>query len=128
MAFAEGWDRFDRITLRFVDPELEKSYQHADQTDGVRRARIASLVAAAVWVVVGIIGPSAVSASPATAWAIDRGTRRLASAIANEPSAVARHQGLASSVLGRGQLCGVAIALRSSSPVSEAATRAASVA
>jgi class 3 adenylate cyclase len=70
MAFAEGWDRFDRITLRFVDPELEQAYQHADQIDGVRRARIASLVAAAVWVVVGVIGPSAVGASLATAWAI----------------------------------------------------------
>jgi class 3 adenylate cyclase len=70
MASAEGWDRFDRVTLRFVDPELERAYQHAGQTDGVRRARIASLVAAAVWVVVGIIGPSAVGASPATAWAI----------------------------------------------------------
>ena len=64
MASAEGWDRFDRVTLRFVDPELERAYQHADQTDGIRRARIASLVAAAVWVVVGIIGPSAVGASP----------------------------------------------------------------
>jgi len=70
MAFVEGSDRFDRVTLRFVDPELERAYQLADQADGVRRARIASLVAAAVWVVIAIIGPSAVGASPETAWAI----------------------------------------------------------
>jgi len=70
MAFPEGWDRFDRFTLRFVDRELERSYQHADQAEGVRRARTTSLVAAVVWIVVAIIGPSAVGATPATAWAI----------------------------------------------------------
>src|SRR6476646_6511803 len=36
MAFVEGWDRFDRVTLMFVDPELERAYQLADQADGVR--------------------------------------------------------------------------------------------
>ncbi len=70
MAFPEGWDRFDRFTLRFVDRELERAYQHADQAEGVRRARTTSLVAAAVWVVVAIIGPSAIGVAPATAWAI----------------------------------------------------------
>jgi hypothetical protein len=70
MAFPEGWDRFDRFTLRFVDRELERAYQHADQAEGVRRARSASLVAAVVWVVVAIIGPPAIGAAPATAWAI----------------------------------------------------------
>jgi len=70
VAFAQGWDRFDRVTLRFADPDLERAYQHADQADGVRRARIASLVAAGVWVVIGIIGPPAVGATPATAWSI----------------------------------------------------------
>jgi hypothetical protein len=70
MVFPEGWDRFDRFTLRFVDRELERAYQHADQAEGVRRARTASLVAAVVWVVVAIIGPPAVGAAPATAWAI----------------------------------------------------------
>jgi hypothetical protein len=70
MAFPEGWDRFDRFTLRFVDRELEGAYQHADRSEGVRRARTASLVAAVVWVVVAIIGPPAIGAAPATAWAI----------------------------------------------------------
>ena len=70
MAFPEGWDRFDRFTLRFVDRELESAYQHADQVEGIRRVRTASLVAAVVWVVVAIIGPPAVGAAPATAWAI----------------------------------------------------------
>ena len=55
MAFPERWDRFDRFTLRFVDRELERAYQHADQAEGVRRARTASLVAAVVWVVVAIM-------------------------------------------------------------------------
>src|SRR3989441_7869324 len=70
MASPEGWDRFDRFTLRFVDRELERAYQHADQAEGVRRVRTTSLVAAGVWVVVAIIGPAAVGAAPATAWAI----------------------------------------------------------
>src|SRR5207245_7984136 len=70
MALPEGWDRFDRFTLRVVDRELERAYQHADQAEGVRRARTTSLVAAVVWVVVAIIGPPALGASPATAWAI----------------------------------------------------------
>jgi hypothetical protein len=69
MAFPEGWDRFDRFTLRFVDRELERA-QHADQAEGVRRARTASLVAAVVWVVVAIIGPPAIGAARAAAWAI----------------------------------------------------------
>jgi hypothetical protein len=29
------------LTLRFVDPELERSYQLADQVEGVRRVRTA---------------------------------------------------------------------------------------
>src|SRR2546428_4989407 len=70
MASPEGWDRFDRFTLRCVDRELERAYQHADQAEGVRRVRTASLMAAVVWVVVAIIGPPALGASPATAWAI----------------------------------------------------------
>ena len=70
MTFPEGWDRFDRFTLRFVDRELERAYQHADQAEGVRRVRTASLMAAVVWVVVAIIGPPALGVAPATAWAI----------------------------------------------------------
>src|SRR2546427_12687247 len=70
MALPEGWDRFDRFTLRFVDRELERAYQHADQAEGVRRARTTSLVAAVIWVVVAIIGPPAVGVAPATAWGI----------------------------------------------------------
>src|SRR5438093_7376616 len=70
MAFPEGWDRFDRFTLRFVDRELERAYQHADQAEGVRRVRTASLMAAVVWVVVAIIGPPALGVAPATARAI----------------------------------------------------------
>src|SRR2546427_4523082 len=70
MAFPEGWDRFDQSTLWFVDRELERAYQHADQAEGVRRVRTASLMAAVVWVVVAIIGPPALGVAPATGWAI----------------------------------------------------------
>jgi class 3 adenylate cyclase len=57
VAFPSGWDRRDPWTLRFADPDLERSYQHADQAEGVRRVRTASLIAAVVWVLVALIGP-----------------------------------------------------------------------
>ena len=46
----KAWDRRDPWTLRFTDPNMERSYQHADQAEGMRRLRITSLVAAVVWV------------------------------------------------------------------------------
>ena len=70
MAFAPGWDRRDPWTLRFADPELERSYQHADQAEGVRRVRTASLGAAVVWVLVALIGPSALGVPPEPVWLI----------------------------------------------------------
>jgi len=51
------------LTLRFVDPELERAYQEADQMQGVRRARTASLLAVVVWVMVAVAGPPAVGVS-----------------------------------------------------------------
>jgi class 3 adenylate cyclase len=68
--FPDGWDAFNRFTLRFADRELEGAYQHADQAEGIRRTRTASLMAVGVWVLVGIIGPPALGVSRATAWAI----------------------------------------------------------
>ena len=70
VTFPVGWDRCDPWTLRFVDPELERSYRHADQEQGVRRARTASLIAAAVWVLVALIGPRAVGVEPQSTWLI----------------------------------------------------------
>jgi class 3 adenylate cyclase len=64
MAFAEGWDRSDRWTLRFLDPELERDYQYADQAQGVRRARLTSLVAVCFWIALAMIGPGAVGVPP----------------------------------------------------------------
>jgi class 3 adenylate cyclase len=64
VVFPAGWERRDPWTLRFVDPELERSYQHSDQVEGVRRARTASLVAAVVWVLVALIGPPAIGVAP----------------------------------------------------------------
>jgi class 3 adenylate cyclase len=60
VSFPVGWDRRHTATLRFVDPELERAYQAADQAPGVRRARTASLLAAVVWVLVALIGPPAI--------------------------------------------------------------------
>jgi class 3 adenylate cyclase len=70
VAFPAGWDRRDPRTLRFADPELERSYQLADQAEGVRRVRIASLIAAVVWVLVAVIGPPAVGVPPGPTWLI----------------------------------------------------------
>jgi class 3 adenylate cyclase len=70
VAFPAGWDRRDPWTLRFVDLELERSYQLADQAEGVRRVRTASLAAAVVWVLVALIGPSAVGVPPGPVWLI----------------------------------------------------------
>jgi class 3 adenylate cyclase len=70
MAFPAGWDRLDRVTLRFIDPELERSYQHADLAAGVRRVRTASLSAVIVWVLVGLIAPPAMGVSSDRVWPI----------------------------------------------------------
>jgi len=70
MAFPAGWDRHDAWTLRFLDPELEWSYQQADQAEGIRRVRTASLGAVAVWVLVALIGPPALRVPPAPVWLI----------------------------------------------------------
>src|SRR6476659_73972 len=70
MAFPAGWDRYGRWTLRFADPELERSYQYADQAEGIRRVRTASLGAIVVWVIVAIIGPSSLDIPPGIPWAV----------------------------------------------------------
>jgi class 3 adenylate cyclase len=70
VVFPPDWDRRDRWTLRFADPGLERSYQHADQVEGVRRVRTASLVAAVVWVLVALIGPPSVGVPPGPTWLI----------------------------------------------------------
>ena len=70
MSLPAGWDRYEPWTLRFVDPELERAYQFADQAEGVQRTRTASLAAIAVWVLVALIGPGAVGVQPGPAWMI----------------------------------------------------------
>ena len=70
MALPSGWDRHDTWTLRFADPELERSYQEADGAEGVRRVRTASLGAVVVWVFVALIGPPAVGMAPGPTWLI----------------------------------------------------------
>ena len=69
-AFPAGWDRRDRWTLRFDDPDLERAYQHADQAEGVRRVRTASLGATVVWILVALIVPPAVGVAPEPVWLI----------------------------------------------------------
>lgn len=70
MAFGAGWDRRDPWTLRFVDPEVERSYQRADQAEGVQRVRTTSLVAIVVWLLVALIGPPATGVPPGPVWLI----------------------------------------------------------
>jgi class 3 adenylate cyclase len=70
VALPSGWDRHDTWTLRFADPELERSYQEADGAEGVRRVRTASLGAVVVWVFVALIGPPAVGMAPGPTWLI----------------------------------------------------------
>jgi class 3 adenylate cyclase len=70
VGFPAGWDRHDPRTLRFADPELERAYQHADQAEGVRRVRTASLVAAVVWVAVALIAPASLHVAPWPVWRI----------------------------------------------------------
>ncbi len=69
-AFAPGWDRRDRWTLRFLDPRLERLYQNADAAQSVRRARTASLIAVALWVLVALVGPPALGVAPGSTWLI----------------------------------------------------------
>ncbi len=62
--FLPGWDRRSRWTLRFIDPRLERAYQHADRAEGIRRVQTASLVAAAIWVLIALISPPALDLPP----------------------------------------------------------------
>jgi class 3 adenylate cyclase len=70
MAIPAGWERLHPLTLRFIDADLERSYQHADHQEGVRRVRTASLSAVVVWVLVGLIAPPALAVDSARVWPI----------------------------------------------------------
>jgi len=70
MAFPDGWDRLSPLTLRFIDAELERAYQHTDLAEGVRRVRTASLSAVVVWVLVGLIAPPTLAVDAARVWPI----------------------------------------------------------
>lgn len=70
MVFPAGWDRIDRWTLRFVDSDLERAYQHADHVAGVRRVRTTSFVAVGAWVLVALIGPPVLGVAPGPTWLI----------------------------------------------------------
>ncbi|MEP7360145.1 MAG: adenylate/guanylate cyclase domain-containing protein [Chloroflexota bacterium] len=56
-ALSPGWDRQNPLTLRFADPALERSYRSAGGEPGRIRLRIANLVGAGIWVLIGIVGP-----------------------------------------------------------------------
>jgi len=56
--------------LRFVDPNLEREYQYANQAEGIRRTRTASLGATLVWVVVAVIGPPSFGVAPEFTWLV----------------------------------------------------------
>src|ERR1700730_13212744 len=56
-----GWNRRNPWTLRFVDAELERSYEAAMAAPGTQRLRIAHLVGGGIWFAVGILGPPLLS-------------------------------------------------------------------
>jgi class 3 adenylate cyclase len=70
VAFASGWDSFDKRTLHFLDADLEHAYQKAESADATKRAQATGLAAAATWVVLGIVGPPAIGVAPEKTWAI----------------------------------------------------------
>jgi class 3 adenylate cyclase len=51
-----GWDRRDSLTLRFVNPALERDYRTAMAPAGRYRLRIANLLGAPVWIAVVLLG------------------------------------------------------------------------
>src|SRR5262245_9157968 len=64
MSFAEGWDRRDRRTLRFLDPELETAFQ-TNTAEAARRLLLwACLVNIPIWVVGGVLAPLVLDVDP----------------------------------------------------------------
>src|SRR4051794_814728 len=49
---------------------MERSYQLADHAEGLQRLRTTSLIAAFVWLVVGVIAPPALAVTPEKVWPI----------------------------------------------------------
>ena len=68
MAFPAEWERLSPLTLRFVDAEIERAYQHADLAEGVRRVRTASFSAVGVWILVGLLAPPALNVDSSRVW------------------------------------------------------------
>jgi class 3 adenylate cyclase len=68
--FPTGWDRYDRWTLHFLDPDLERAYRQAEQADGVKRAQATGLAAVGTWIVIAIVGPPVVGVPPGPTWTI----------------------------------------------------------
>ena len=56
MTLLPGWDARNRFTLRFLDPELERSYQ-ADAVISRAQLRSGPLVSTGLWVVGGLLAP-----------------------------------------------------------------------
>jgi class 3 adenylate cyclase len=56
-ALAAGWDRQDPLTLRFLDPELERAYLDAFTSVSRRRLRAFLFLGSVVWVAAALLGP-----------------------------------------------------------------------
>lgn len=70
MTGAQASDRHDPWTLRFLDSDLERAYQHADLAEGIRRVRAASFGAILVWLLLAIVGPPTIGVRPEFTWLI----------------------------------------------------------
>ena len=56
-SFAPGWDRLDRRTLRFLDPDLEFDYRAEVFPTRRRRQRMATLGGAAIFAALALVAP-----------------------------------------------------------------------
>lgn len=57
IGFESGWDRQDRLTLRFVDPNLEGAYEEHAVRAGRQRLQIACTVGIGLWGLAGLLAP-----------------------------------------------------------------------
>jgi len=68
-ARAAAWDRQDPLTLRFLDPQLERAYLDAFTPVSRRRLRAFLLLGSVFWVAAAIVGPTLLGVSALWLWA-----------------------------------------------------------
>ena len=64
-SFRPGWDKRDRVTLRFINPFVEQSYLDDMSAPGTQRLGIACTIGVPLWLGVGLLGPLLLNIPPA---------------------------------------------------------------